>query len=223
MPSVSDRLSCTHSTRECVNGAEPVRSDGCSDSRSSGCSALPSGEAADTTRAADAGSRPARRAVDKARIVAADPAEWVTHGRTYDEQRYSPLDRIDEANVAELGLAWSFDLETTHGVEATPLVVDDVMYVTRPGASSTPSTRDRREALAIRSGGPARPCAQALLRRRQSRCRLWDDRIFVGTLDGRLIALDRATGKPRLVDLDRRSAAATTRSPARPASSRATS
>ena len=57
---------------------------------------------------------------------------WQRHGRTDDEQRYSPLARIDEKNVASLGLAWSFDLETTHGVEATPLVIGDAMYVTGP-------------------------------------------------------------------------------------------
>ena len=67
-----------------------------------------------------------------ARIVSADddPGNWLSHGRTYGEQRFSPLARIDTANVTELGLAWSYDLGMNRGAEATPIVVDGVMYVT---------------------------------------------------------------------------------------------
>ena len=70
--------------------------------------------------------------VDTARIVAADdePGNWLTHGRAYSEQRYSPLRAIDTESVNRLGLAWSYDLEMNRGAEATPLVVDGVMYVT---------------------------------------------------------------------------------------------
>ena len=70
--------------------------------------------------------------VDTARIVAADnePGNWLTHGRTYGEQRFSPLRAIDTGTVKRLGLAWSYDLEMNRGAEATPLVVDGVMYVT---------------------------------------------------------------------------------------------
>src|SRR5215510_628392 len=69
--------------------------------------------------------------VDAARITSPADGEWLTHGRTYDEQRFSPLAKVDEANVAKLGLAWSYDLDTAHRVqESTPLVIDGVMYVT---------------------------------------------------------------------------------------------
>ncbi len=52
-------------------------------------------------------------------------------GRTYSEQHFSPLKQIDVGNVRQLGLAWSFDLDTAHrGQESTPLVIDGVMYVT---------------------------------------------------------------------------------------------
>ena len=54
----------------------------------------------------------------------------MTHGRTYSEQRYSPLDAISDENVARLGLAWSFDLQTERGIEATSIVVDGTMYTT---------------------------------------------------------------------------------------------
>lgn len=70
--------------------------------------------------------------VDAARLLAApaNNADWLTHGRTYDEQRFSPLAKIHQGNVNELKLAWSYDFDTSRGQEATPLVIDGVMYVT---------------------------------------------------------------------------------------------
>ena len=72
------------------------------------------------------------RPVDAARLTAADaePTQWMSHGRTYDEQRFSPLDQIKAENIKELGLTWYADLDTNRGQEATPLVIDGVMYVT---------------------------------------------------------------------------------------------
>ena len=66
------------------------------------------------------------------RIVNADrePGNWLTTGRTYDEQRFSPLTEINIDNVSDLGLAWSFDIDTNRAMEATPVVADGVMYVT---------------------------------------------------------------------------------------------
>src|SRR5580692_6024823 len=76
--------------------------------------------------AADTGAA----SVDAERIVHADqePGNWLTTGRTYDEKRFSPLKQINARNVAGLGLAWSYDLDTHRGQEATPIVVDGVMY-----------------------------------------------------------------------------------------------
>ena len=70
-------------------------------------------------------------AVDAARLIEADaePGQWLSHGRTYGEQRFSPLDQIDRQNVGALGLAWFADLDTHRGQEATPLVADGVLYV----------------------------------------------------------------------------------------------
>src|SRR6266705_323010 len=72
--------------------------------------------------------------VTGARILAADtePQNWLTHGRTYSEQRFSPLAKITRGNVDQLGLAWSYDIKTrtARGVEATPIVVDGVIYAT---------------------------------------------------------------------------------------------
>ncbi|MGA7323229.1 MAG: hypothetical protein WBX25_01795 [Rhodomicrobium sp.] len=69
--------------------------------------------------------------VDGGRIAAADrdPGNWLTYGRTYSEQRFSPLSKITGDNVKELGLAWYADLDTNRGQEATPLLIDGVMFV----------------------------------------------------------------------------------------------
>ena len=75
--------------------------------------------------------KPAIKIDDKAlRQADARSGDWITHGRTYSEARYSPLKRINSSNVQNLGLAWSFDTQTNRGLEATPIVVEGVMYTT---------------------------------------------------------------------------------------------
>ena len=61
------------------------------------------------------------------RANAAKTPDWPTIGVDYAETRYSRLDQINAANVKDLGLAWSYNLESTRGVEATPVVVDGIM------------------------------------------------------------------------------------------------
>src|SRR5260370_30805591 len=75
----------------------------------------------------------ATQEVDAAALRAADAdsANWLTYGRTYSEQRFSPLKQIDEQSVSKLGLAWSYDLGTRRGLEATSLAKDGVLYTTR--------------------------------------------------------------------------------------------
>ena len=70
--------------------------------------------------------------VTAARIIAADnePGNWLSHGRTYDEQRFSPLNAINRENVNRLGLAWETPANSMRGLEATPIIVDGVMYTT---------------------------------------------------------------------------------------------
>jgi glucose dehydrogenase len=138
-------------------------------------------------------------AVDGARILAADrePGNWMTHGRTYDEQRFSPLKQIDTSNVRDLKLAWHFDLPNDRrGQESTPLIVDGVMYVT--SAWSKVHALDARTGALIWTFDPAVPrewganaCCDVVNRG----VALWDGKVFFGTLDGRLFALDAATGR----------------------------
>src|SRR5690606_4294832 len=90
-----------------------------------------SAEAGATGRGGPASERGAAR-VDAARLVAAndEPGQWMATGRTYDEQRFSPLAEITTDNVGELGLAWYGDLGVRRTQESTPLFIDGVLYVT---------------------------------------------------------------------------------------------
>jgi quinohemoprotein ethanol dehydrogenase len=136
--------------------------------------------------------------VTAGRIIKADedPGNWLTHGRTYSEQRFSPLDQINDENVKDLGLAWHFDFGTNRGLEATPLVIDGVMYAT--GNWSVVHAVDARTGEPLWQYDPEVDRAWAIhlccdvINRGVA---AWGDRIFVGTLDGRLIALNAATGE----------------------------
>jgi glucose dehydrogenase len=170
------------------------------------------------TLTCSASPRPAGpAAVNGSRLLAADvePGQWLSHGRTYDEQRYSPLNQIDVATVGKLGLAWFADLDSRRGQEATPLVADGVLYVST--AWSKVKAFDAATGKPLWTYDPEVPgewavnaCCDVVNRG----VALWEGKVFVGSLDGRLIALDAATGR-ELWDvntIDR--AASRTRSPA---------
>jgi len=136
--------------------------------------------------------------VDDERLVNADetPGDWMSYGRNYGENRYSPLNHITKANVKELGLAWSINLGTTRGIEATPLVVEGIMYLSGPW--SIVYAIDARKGQLIWTYDPEVPreygeraCCDVVNRG----VALFRGLIFVGSLDGRLIAIDAATGK----------------------------
>jgi len=100
-------------------------------------------------------------AVDSKRMLAAagEPGAWMSYGRTYSEQRYSPLAQINTDNVGTLGLAWAYDLQTQRGIEATSLVVDGVMYTT--GAWSMVYALDARSGKLLWSFDPKVPKEKA--------------------------------------------------------------
>jgi len=64
------------------------------------------------------------------RDTAKDQDNWLMYGRTYEDHRFSPLSQINEQSIGKLGLAWSRELGTTRGLEATPLVQDGILYTT---------------------------------------------------------------------------------------------
>lgn len=149
---------------------------------------------------ASAGAAPRPPAdVDGARIRAADqePGNWMSHGRSYDEQRYSPLARINDGNVGKLGIAWTVKLDIDRGVEATPIVVDGVMYTT--GAWSIVYALDARSGKRLWTYDPKVPgdnLSQGCCDTVNRGVAVWKGKVYVGSFDGRLIALDARTGKP---------------------------
>jgi quinohemoprotein ethanol dehydrogenase len=147
------------------------------------------------------GCHPAKgpAAVDEARMLAADkdPGNWMSQGRTYSEQRFSPLDKINASNVSNLGLAWSFELSTNRGVEATPIVVDGVMYVTSSWSmvyalnAKTGALLWKYDPKVDKAVGH-NACCDVVNRG----VAVWKGKVYVGVLDGRLVALDAKTGTP---------------------------
>ncbi len=158
------------------------------------------------------------------RSVESRNQDWLSYGRDYDEQRFSPLEQINDSNVSQLGLAWQFETATERGLEATPLVVDGVMYAT--GSWSVTYAIDARSGKQLWKYDPevhrkydSIACCDVVNR-------------GVAVCEGKVYRrrarrpADRARRhdrQGRVADDHGRSGAAATRSPARRASSRARS
>jgi quinohemoprotein ethanol dehydrogenase len=137
-------------------------------------------------------------AVDSASVKAntATSNDWPTIGLDYAETRFSKLNKITADNVKQLGLAWSYPLESSRGVEATPVVVDGIMYVT--ASWSVVHAIDARTGKKIWTFDPGvdrekgyKGCCDVVNRG----VALYKGKVFVGAYDGRLIALDAVTGQ----------------------------
>jgi quinohemoprotein ethanol dehydrogenase len=145
------------------------------------------------------GAQATAAAVDGKRLLAAneEPGQWMAPGRTYDEQRYSPLNQINDSNVSQLGLAWYFDLSTHRGVESSPLFIDGVLY--NISAWNITYAIDARTGKELWKYDPqvdrtrARYMCCDVVNRGIS---AWKGRIYLTTIDGQLIALDAKTGEP---------------------------
>ncbi|HEY0342520.1 MAG TPA: PQQ-binding-like beta-propeller repeat protein, partial [Steroidobacteraceae bacterium] len=151
------------------------------------------------TLGAAAHSAESSTGVDQQRLEAADkhPGEWLTPGRDTGEQRFSPLKRINDTNVERLGLAWYAPLNTYRGVEATPLMIDGVLYnisawdITTAYDAATGKvfwTYDPKIAPEWSRLACCGPVSRGLT--------AWKGNIIIAALDGRLIALDAKSGKP---------------------------
>ena len=124
--------------------------------------------------------------------------DWLTYGRNYGEERFSPLGQITKENVGQLGLAWSLNLGTKRGIEATPLVVDGIMFLSGPW--SMVYAIDTRKGKLLWTYDPQVPkefgekaCCDVVNRG----VAMYKGNIFVGTLDGRLVSINAATGKKK--------------------------
>jgi len=138
-------------------------------------------------------------AVDDARLrgAAGEADNWLAHGRDQAEQRFSPLTQVNDGNVARLVRAWRFETGLTRGHEATPIVVDGRMFLT--GSWSVVFALDAKTGELLWRHDPQVPRETAV----KACCdvvnrgvAVYRGLVYVGTLDGRLLALDAESGEP---------------------------
>lgn len=156
-----------------------------------------------TALAQDAKGSPAHiravtTAVDEAAIKAnaATTKDWLNYGLDYAETRFSKLDQINTDTVKNLGLMWAYDLESIRGVEATPLVVDGIMYVTASWSVVHAIDTRTGKRLWVYDPGVNREtgykgCCNVVNRG----VAVYKGRVYVGAYDGRLVAIDAVTGQ----------------------------
>lgn len=135
--------------------------------------------------------------IDTARLLAADqhPEQWLTVGGGFGKTHYSASAQIDRANVRRLGFAWEYATGTRRGLEATPIVVDGVMY--------TSGVAGRVYALIAKTGQPlwtfTPPMDLQIVRHTccdqvNRGVAVWQGKVYVAALDGQLYALDAGSG-----------------------------
>ncbi len=139
-------------------------------------------------------------AIDGAAIAASDQGgDWLAYGRSYSEQRFSPLKQINDGNVDRLRLDWYLEMPDSRALNSTPLVVNGVMYFT--ASQSVVMAVDAASGALLWRYDPE--VITRLANRKHMRFNwganrglaFWKGRVYVATFDGRLIALEAATGK----------------------------
>ncbi|HVY82239.1 MAG TPA: PQQ-dependent dehydrogenase, methanol/ethanol family [Steroidobacteraceae bacterium] len=154
-------------------------------------------EASASPAAAGTGSGLAANVSEQRALNAAnEPSQWMLYNGTYDEQRFSALTQIDKSNVSQLGLAWFADYDTNLTQSGTPLYIDGVIYVST--AWSKVYAFDAHDGKTLWKYDPKTPgewiqnvCCGIVNRGIAA----WHGKIYLGTLDGRLVAIDAQTGK----------------------------
>ncbi|MED5355344.1 MAG: PQQ-dependent dehydrogenase, methanol/ethanol family, partial [Pseudomonadota bacterium] len=152
----------------------------------------------DTPVEMQAAASSAVASVDTQRIMnaAEEPEMWLTYGGSYDETRHSSLASINGDTVQNLGVDWFYTMDKPRGAEATPIVVDGVMYVT--GSWSVVYAVDARTGEELWTYDPkvsgedaVKGCCDVVNRG----VAVHNGKVFVGVFDGRLEALDASTGE----------------------------
>ncbi len=143
--------------------------------------------------------KPSLPSVTEQRLLSAndEPGNWMMYGRTYKEQRFSPLQQINAANVSKLKLDWFADIPSINGFSSTPLVIDGVIYLTGSFANVFAiDTREGNVKWHYNPGvSPAASLGAAWAARVNRGVAYWEDKLFLATGDCRLIALDVKSGK----------------------------
>jgi len=131
------------------------------------------------------------------RIVNADkePGNWLTYSRTLDGKRYSPLNEVNTQNVARLNVKWAFQFSDP-GIEMSPIVIDGILYVTGPNSATAIDGRSGRSLWHWKRPIPGDFVSVGFGHTNRGAAVL-DDKLFVATLDGYLVALDLKSGAER--------------------------
>lgn len=126
-----------------------------------------------------------------------DGSDWAMTGYNYQEQRFSPLTKVNAGNVDQLGVAWYADMPDARGQEATPVVIDGKLFVTGPWSKVFAFDAATGKKLweydpGVSKDKGVQACCDVVNRGVAA----WKGRLYVGTIDGRLIALNAESGKP---------------------------
>jgi alcohol dehydrogenase (cytochrome c) len=127
-----------------------------------------------------------------------EPGSWLTYSGSYNSEQYSPLKQINRKNVSQLKIAWMYQpSKPVANLEASPIVVDGVMYITEP--PSTVTALDVRTGLRLWSWSPTLPehVVSIGLYATSRGVAILNDTIFIGTADSHLVALDAKNGAVR--------------------------
>jgi PQQ-dependent dehydrogenase (methanol/ethanol family) len=131
--------------------------------------------------------------VDRLVKAGAEPQNWMMYWGDYQSTHYSGLKQIDAGNVGRLSAAWTYPMPGDSVLEATPLVVDGVMYTTQPGVVAALDARTGRPIWRQTRAQKAKSPYEINPFNRGAA--IGGTRLFVGTLDAALIALDARTGR----------------------------
>jgi quinohemoprotein ethanol dehydrogenase len=151
--------------------------------------------AAPATTGAPSPHPPGSIDAERMKAAATDAANWLATGRDQQGTYYSPLNLINTRSVSKLGFAWQYDLGTYRGQEATPIVVDGTMYTSGTWGyvyavdAATGKQLWRYDPQATHLAA-RHPCCDLVNRG----VAVWKGRVYVASVDGRLHALDAATG-----------------------------
>ena len=146
-----------------------------------------------------ASAQPIAGGVTAARLRGArsEPQNWLMYWGDYQGTHYSSLAQIDTTNVPRLQSVWAMPIPGDSVLEGTPLVVDGVMYVSGGGTPANVTAIDARSGRQIwRWSRPQRVVNPYEINRFSRGVSILGNRLFVGTLDAALIALDARTGLP---------------------------
>jgi len=128
--------------------------------------------------------------------AAAEPSQWMAYGGTYDEQHYSRLTQINKDNVTDLGLAWFADYDSNLSQYGTPLYIDGVIYTAIPwGIVYAYEAKTGKLLWEYNSMTPRESARKVCCGQVNRGIAAWNGKIYIGTFEGRLIAIDAATGK----------------------------